>query len=214
MWICPANTAWLSPKLPWLLLPDGEAIQWAQTGRLKCQTPELSVVGTCAFQQLKRHASFPSELSGSSYFFLFSGVSTGHCNLTQGCFQLRTPLCVLTFHIGRQKIHGVRRVYPIIFGMTPTCRTAVWGSSTFQAWDGIDALGQDKEKSKSCLSDHLEIIFLICGTYGSVLNILCRDIKTKLFFKILPGVSSVSENNFWLMHANYMWNALNVNLAL
>lgn len=36
---------------------------------------------------------------------LFSGVSTGHCNLTQGCFQLRSPVCVLLFRIESQKIH-------------------------------------------------------------------------------------------------------------
>lgn len=95
-----------------------------------------------------------------------------------------------------------------IFWMILTCWTSVGGSSTFQAWDGIEALGQDKEESQSRSSDHLEISFFMCGTYGLVLDILCSDIKTKLFFKILPGVSSVSENNFLLMHAKYMWNAL------
>lgn len=57
-------------------------------------------------------------------------------------------------------------MYPTIFGMIPTCRTAVGGSSTFQAWDGIEALGQDKEESQNCLSDCLEVSFLMRGTYG------------------------------------------------
>lgn len=66
VWVCPANTAWLSPKLPSLLLPDWDPIQWAQTGRLKCQTPRLSGFATYPFSQVKHHASFPLELSGSS----------------------------------------------------------------------------------------------------------------------------------------------------
>lgn len=35
--------------------------------------------------------------------------------------------------------------------------------------------------------------------YGSVLNILHRDVLTILFLSVVPEISSVSENQFWIM---------------
>lgn len=101
-------------------------------------------------------------------------------------------------------------VYDLGIGMSVFC---FWGGISFQASDGIETLGQDKEELQSSLSDHLEISSM-CGTYWLILNILCSNIKAKLFFKILPGVSSVSENNFWLMHAKVHVKCSYVNLAL
>lgn len=150
----PANTQWQSPQRPSLLLPDWDAIQWTQTGRPKCQMPGLPVwylhipTVKMSFQFLVRTVWLQLQLSLSSF-----GTSTRHCSLTQGFPAEVSSLCSPFSYMGAENTYK-GCIPPFLAWLLPAellCET----------WDGIGALGGDKEKPKSCLSDHLTIIFLI-----------------------------------------------------